>query len=202
MWRCVPSPPSPDCWFHFPSSPTPLSSRFRALIGRRPRRTLVGVRSVQEAVPMSYAETYRRALHRPEEFWAEAAEAIDWERRWDRVLDRSRPPFYRWFPGARLNTCWNALDRHVAAGRGERIALIWDSAVTGQIKQFTYRELRGEVARLAGVLAGLGVGKGDRVLIYMPMVPEAAMAMLACARIGAIHSVVFGGFAAHELATR
>jgi propionyl-CoA synthetase len=149
-----------------------------------------------------YAETYRRSIERPEEFWAEAAEAIDWERRWDRVLDASRPPFYRWFAGARLNTCWNALDRHVAAGRGDRIALIWDSPVTGQTKQFTYRELRDQVARLAGVLAGLGVGKGDRVLIYMPMVPEAAMAMLACARIGAVHSVVFGGFAAHELATR
>jgi len=149
-----------------------------------------------------YAETYRRSLERPEEFWAEAAEAIDWERRWDRVLDASRPPFYRWFPGARLNTCWNAVDRHVAAGRGDRIALIWDSPVTGQVRHFTYRELRDEVARLAGVLTALGVTKGDRVLIYMPMVPEAAFAMLACARIGAIHSVVFGGFAAHELATR
>ena len=149
-----------------------------------------------------YLETYRRSLERPEEFWAEAAEAIDWERRWDRVLDVSRPPFYRWFPGARLNTCWNAVDRHVAAGRGERVALIWDSPVTGQIRHFTYRELQGEVARLAGVLTGLGVAKGDRVLIYMPMVPEAAFAMLACARIGAVHSVVFGGFAAHELATR
>jgi len=149
-----------------------------------------------------YKETYRRSLERPEEFWAEAAEAIDWERRWDRVLDDSRPPFYRWFAGARLNTCWNALDRHVAAGHGDLIALIWDSPVTGQIKRFTYRELRDEVARLAGVLAGLGVVKGDRVLIYMPMLPEAAMAMLACARIGAVHSVVFGGFAAHELATR
>ena len=138
----------------------------------------------------------------PEEFWAEAADAIDWERRWDRVLDRSRPPFYRWFSGARLNTCWNALDRHVAAGRGERAALIWDSPVTGQVERFTYRRMQDEVARLAGALAGLGVAKGDRVLIYMPMVPEAAMAMLACARIGAIHSVVFGGFAAHELATR
>jgi propionyl-CoA synthetase len=149
-----------------------------------------------------YAETYRRSLERPEEFWAEAADAIDWERRWDCVLDTSRPPFYRWFPGARLNTCWNAVDRHVAAGRGERVALIWDSPVTGEVRHFTYRELRDEVARLAGVLAGLGVGKGERVLIYMPMVPEAAFAMLACARIGAIHSVVFGGFAAHELATR
>ncbi len=149
-----------------------------------------------------YAETYRRSLERPEEFWAEAAEAIDWERRWDRVLDRSRPPFFRWFAGGRLNTCWNAVDRHVAAGRGERVALIWDSPVTGQIRHFTYRELREEVARLAGVLASLGVAKGDRVLIYLPMVPEAAFAMLACARIGAVHSVVFGGFAAHELATR
>jgi len=149
-----------------------------------------------------YAETYRRSLERPEEFWAEAAEAIDWERRWDRVLDASRPPFYRWFAGGRLNTCWNAVDRHVVAGRGERVALIWDSPVTGQIRHFTYLELRDEVARLAGVLASLGVVKGDRVLIYMPMVPEAAFAMLACARIGAIHSVVFGGFAARELATR
>jgi propionyl-CoA synthetase len=149
-----------------------------------------------------YAETYRRSIEQPEEFWAEAAEAIDWERRWDRVLDASRPPFYRWFPGARLNTCWNALDRHVAAGTGERVALIWDSPVTNQVQRFTYRQMRDEVARLAGVLAGLGVVKSDRVLIYMPMVPEAAFAMLACARLGAIHSVVFGGFAAHELATR
>ena len=118
------------------------------------------------------------------------------------MLDASRPPFYRWFAGGRLNTCWNAVDRHVAAGRGERVALIWDCPVTGQIRHFTYLELQGEVARLAGVLASLGVVKGDRVLIYMPMVPEAAFAMLACARIGAIHSVVSGGFAAHELATR
>ena len=153
-------------------------------------------------MPTGYAETYRRSLERPEEFWAEAAEVIDWERRWDQVLDCSRPPFSRWFPGARLNTCWNALDRHVAAGNGERTALIWDSPVSGEVMRFTYRRLRDEVALLAGVLAGLGVGKGDRVLIYMPMVPQAAMAMLACARIGAIHSVVFGGFAAHELATR
>src|SRR6516165_12032577 len=153
-------------------------------------------------MPTGYAETYRRSIERPEEFWAEAAEAIDWERRWDRVLDASRPPFYRWFAGARLNTCWNALDRHVAAGRGERTALIWDSPVTGSIAHFTYRELRDEVARLAGVLTGLGVVRGDRVLIYMPMVPESAFAMLACARIGAVHSVVFGGFAAHELAKR
>ena len=149
-----------------------------------------------------YLETYRRSLAEPEAFWAEAAEAIDWEKRWDRVLDDSRPPFYRWFSGARLNTSWNALDRHVAAGNGDRLALIWDSPVTDQVVRFTYRELRDRVAHFAGVLAGLGVKTGDRVLIYMPMVPEAAVAMLACARIGAIHSVVFGGFASHELATR
>jgi propionyl-CoA synthetase len=150
----------------------------------------------------SYADTYHRSLDRPEEFWAEAAEAIDWERRWDRVLDDSRPPFFRWFAGARLNTCWNALDRHIAAGSGERVALIWDSPAAGRIERYTYRELRDRVARFAGALAELGVTKGDRVLIYMPMVPEAAVAMLACARIGAVHSVVFGGFAPHELATR
>jgi len=149
-----------------------------------------------------YAETYRRSLDEPEALWAEAAEALDWDKRWDRVLDDSRPPFYRWFQGARLNTCWNALDRHVAAGRGERTALIWDSPVTDSIRRLTYRQLRDEVARFAGVLTGLGVKAGERVLIYMPMVPEAAVAMLACARIGAVHSVVFGGFAAHELATR
>src|SRR5947207_7114875 len=150
----------------------------------------------------SYAETYRRWIEKREEFWSEAAEAIEWERRWDRVLDDTRPPFYRWFAGARLNTCWNALDRHVAAGQGERLALVWDSPVTNTIMRFTYRDLRDRVARFAGVLARLGVKTGDRVLIYMPMVPEAAIAMLACARIGAIHSVVFGGLASHELATR
>jgi propionyl-CoA synthetase len=149
-----------------------------------------------------YAEAYRRSLADPEGFWAEAAEAIDWEKRWDQVLDQSNPPFYLWFKGGRLNTCHNALDRHVAQGRGEQLALIYDSPVSGQIQRFTYRELRDRVAQLAGALRGLGVEKGDRVLIYMPMVPEAAMAMLACARLGAIHSVVFGGFAAPELATR
>src|SRR6266699_2818049 len=113
---------------------------------------------------MGYAETYRRSLAEPEAFWAEAAAAIDWERRWDRVLDDTRPPFYRWFAGARLNTCWNALDRHVAAGRGERVALIWDSPVTGSIERFTYREMRDRVARVAGALVGLGVKPGDRVL--------------------------------------
>ncbi|HLJ19192.1 MAG TPA: AMP-binding protein, partial [Stellaceae bacterium] len=149
-----------------------------------------------------YEEMFRRSLADPAGFWGEAAEAIDWERRWDRVLDDSRAPFTLWFAGGRLNTCWNALDRHVEKGRADQTALIYDSPVTATIKKFTYRQLRDEVARLAGALASLGVVKGDRVLIYMPMVPEAAMAMLACARIGAIHSVVFGGFAAPELATR
>src|SRR5690349_2248861 len=149
-----------------------------------------------------YEEAYRRSLADPEGFWAEAAQAIDWEERWESVLDRSRAPFYLWFKGGRLNTCWNALDRHVEKGRGEQVALIYDSPVTGTVKRFTYRQLRDHVATLAGALQSLGVAKGDRVLIYMPMVPEAAMAMLACARIGAIHSVVFGGFAAPELATR
>jgi propionyl-CoA synthetase len=149
-----------------------------------------------------YEETYRRAMANPAGFWAEAAEAIDWERRWDRVLDDGDPPFYRWFAGGRLNTCWNALDRHVAGGRAEQTALIYDSPVTAIKQSWSYRALRDEVARLAGALKAMGVGKGDRVLIYMPMVPEAVMAMLACARLGAVHSVVFGGFAAPELATR
>jgi propionyl-CoA synthetase len=149
-----------------------------------------------------YEDAYRRSLADLEGFWAEAATAIAWERPWDQVLDASHPPFYRWFRGGRLNTCYNALDRHVAAGHGDQLALIYDSPVTGQVKRFTYRALTDAVARLAGALVAMGVGKGDRVLLYMPMVPEAAMAMLACARIGAIHSVVFGGFAAPELATR
>jgi propionyl-CoA synthetase len=153
-------------------------------------------------MPSLYEEVYRRSLADPEGFWAEAAEALHWERRWDRVLDDSNKPFYRWFTGGRLNTCYNALDRHVAAGQGDRVALIYDSPVTNTIEKFTYAELTREVARLAGALRDLGVAQGDRVLIYMPMVPEAAMAMLACARIGAVHSVVFGGFKPAELASR
>ena len=149
-----------------------------------------------------YEEIYRRSLEDPDGFWAEAATAIDWDEPWERVLDDSQAPFYRWFSGGRLNTCHNALDRHVEGGRGDQLALIYDSPVTGTAATFTYRELRDEVARFAGVLAAQGVQPGDRVVIYMPMVPEAVIAMLACARIGAIHSVVFGGFAAHELASR
>ena len=152
-------------------------------------------------MPSRYDAVYERSLRDPE-FWAEAAESVDWLRRWDRVRDQAGPSGVRWFPGATTNTCYNALDRHVAAGHGARTALVYDSPVTGSGASWSYAELRDEVARFAGALAGLGVKAGDRVLIYMPMVPEAVVAMLACARIGAIHSVVFGGFAAKELATR
>ena len=149
-----------------------------------------------------FDEIHARSLADPEGFWGEAAAAIDWDRKWDKVLDDSGAPFYRWFSGGRLNTCHNALDRHVEAGRGAQAALIYDSPVTDTIKTYSYAELRDEVAAFAGALAAQGVVKGDRVILYMPMVPQAAIAMLACARLGAIHSVVFGGFAANELATR
>ena len=149
-----------------------------------------------------YEEIFQRSVKDPEAFWAEAAEAITWQKKWDRVLDGSNKPFYRWFSGGELNTCYNALDRHVESGRADQTALIYDSPVTKQVQKFTYRELLDQVSRFAGVLKGLGVGKGDTVVIYLPMIPQAAVAMLACARLGAIHSVVFGGFAPHELAIR
>jgi len=153
-------------------------------------------------VSHGFDEIYRRSLEDREGFWAEAASAIDWDEPWERVLDDSGAPFYRWFTGGRMNTCHNALDRHVDNGRADQTALIYDSPVTDTVASYTYRELRDEVARFAGALAAQGVEPGDRVIVYMPMVPEAVIAMLACARIGAIHSVVFGGFAANELATR
>jgi propionyl-CoA synthetase len=149
-----------------------------------------------------YDDVYARSMSDPEGFWGAAAEDIHWERRWDRVFDGSRSPFDRWFVGGTLNTCYNALDLHVDRGRGKQPALIYDSPVTGTVKSFTYRELRDLVARCAGMLRAQGVERGDRVILYMPMVPEAVIAMLACARIGAVHSVVFGGFAPKELATR
>jgi propionyl-CoA synthetase len=148
-----------------------------------------------------YQETYRRWQSDPEAFWSDAAREIDWIRPWDRTYAKI-DGLDRWFVGAECNTCWNAIDRHVVAGNGGRTALIYDSPLAGSKASFTYAELQDEVATLAAVLAGHGISKGDRVLIYMPMIPEAAFAMLACARIGAIHSVVFGGFAAAELATR
>jgi propionyl-CoA synthetase len=150
----------------------------------------------------AYHAAYQQSLADPDAFWCEAAAAIDWNTPPPRVLDADRPPFYRWFTGGSLNTCHNALDRHVAAGRGDQPAIHYDSPVTGARRTITYAALLDEVARFAGVLRGLGVEKGDRVVVYMPMVPEAVVAMLACARIGAIHSVVFGGFAPAELAAR
>lgn len=148
------------------------------------------------------ADVYAAARRAPEAFWAEAAAAIDWTKPWSRVLDGTHAPFYRWFTGAGLNTCWNAVDRHVDTGRAGNVALIYDSPVTGSLASYTFEQLRDEVALLAGALASLGVGRGDTVVIYMPMVPQAVFAMLACARLGAIHSVVFGGFASAELAAR
>ena len=150
----------------------------------------------------SYHDVYARSLADPEGFWGEAARAIDWIEPPTRTLDATRAPFVRWFPGGVLNTCANAVDRHIEAGRGAQTALIHDSPLTGARAQLTYSQLGDRVARFAGALARLGVTRGDRVVVYMPMVPEAVIAMLACARLGAIHSVVFGGFAAAELAAR
>jgi len=152
--------------------------------------------------PAEFDTLYRRSIERPEEFWAEAAEDLRWYKRWDRVLDDSRKPFYRWFVGGELNTCYNAIDLHVERGRGAQPALIYDSPVTDTIRVFTFRELQDQVARFAGALRRYGVQKGDRVVIYMPMIPEAIVATYACARIGAVHSIVFGGFAPEELAKR
>ena len=149
-----------------------------------------------------YREMFDASIADPAAFWADAAKAVTWTREPTQILDDSNPPFYRWFPDGELNTCANALDRHVEGGRGDQPALIYDSPVTGSQRTYTYRELLDQTARFAGALRGLGVDKGDRVVIYMPMIPEAVIAMLACARLGAVHSVVFGGFAASELAAR
>ena len=149
-----------------------------------------------------YHDVYQRALRDPIAFWREAAEAIDWYEKPAQVFDPSAGVYGRWYVGAVCNTCFNAVDRHVLRGRGDQAAVIYDSPVTGAKRTLTYAQLLAEVKTLAGVLADLGVSRGDRVILYMPMVPEALVAMLACARIGAIHSVVFGGFAAKELATR
>ena len=151
---------------------------------------------------MGYKEVYASWKSDPEAFWLNAADAIDWDRKPTRALNDGNAPLYEWLDDGLVNTCWNAVDRHVAAGRGDQDAIIHDSPVTGTKSRITYAELRDRVARLAGALASRGVSKGDRVVIYMPMIPEALVAMLACARIGAIHSVIFGGFAANELAVR
>ena len=149
-----------------------------------------------------YDAVYQESIRNPDKFWGEAAEDVRWIKKWDRVLDDSNKPFYRWFSGGVLNTCYNMVDYHVEQGRGDQAAIIYDSPVTSTIRKITYRQLRDEVAKFAGALAAQDIVKGDRVLIYMPMIPEALIAMLACARLGAIHGVVFGGFAPRELATR
>lgn len=150
----------------------------------------------------SYAEAYSAWRRDPEAYWQEEAQGITWSKPWEAVFDPSLGAFGQWFAGGMLNTCYNCLDRHVEAGRGDQPALIYDSPMTGAVRSFTYRDMLDQTARIAGALARLGVTAGDRVVIYMPMVPEAAMTMLACARLGAVHSVVFGGFAAAELSTR
>jgi len=149
-----------------------------------------------------YREVYGQWQANPEAFWAEAAKAIDWVKPPKKIFDAEAGVYGRWFPDATCNTCWNAVDRHVKKGRGAQTAIIYDSPVTNSKRKISYEQLQLEVASLAAVLKDKGVGKGDRVIVYMPMIPEAVVGMLACARIGAIHSVVFGGFAAKELATR
>jgi propionyl-CoA synthetase len=149
-----------------------------------------------------YEEAYDQSINDPDEFWGKIAEDCHWYKKWDKVLDDSNKPFFRWFTGGETNTCYNAVDLHVDNGRGDQDAIIYDSPVTNTIQKYTFSQLRDQVSKFAGVIASKGVGKGDRVIIYMPMIPEAVFAMLACARIGAVHSVVFGGFAANELATR
>lgn len=149
-----------------------------------------------------FDDVFKHSVENPTEFWGEAAKGITWYKEYDKVLDDSNAPFYKWFPGGKMNTCYNAIDRHVEGGRADQTAIIYDSPVTNTIQKITYKELLDKVATFAGGLASQGVGKGDTVVIYMPMIPEAAIAMLACARLGAIHSVVFGGFAPHELAIR
>src|SRR4051812_33909857 len=197
-----------------PPSPSPRGLSHR----RHPPRPgatsmLRTVRSAQRVFPSGpscrqyggmadYRVEHARSIEDPEGYWAEQAQLVDWIKKPRRILDDDHPPFYRWFPDATLNTCYNALDRHVVHGHGDRTALIYDSAVADSRQSYSYARLLERTAAFAGALQALGVERGDRVVIYMPMVPEAVFAMLACARIGAVHSVVFGGFAAHELAVR
>ena len=150
----------------------------------------------------TYNSVFSKSIQNKEDFWSKAAEDVRWIKKPTQILDASNPPFYKWFKGGKINTCFNALDRHVEEGNGDRTAIIFDSAMTGVKKKYSYQELTKEVSILAGALQAHGVQKGDRVIIYMPMIPESIMAMLACARIGAVHSVVFGGFASAELASR
>ena len=151
---------------------------------------------------MSYKEIYQQSIEQPEDFWRDKAQDLPWFKFPQTILSKDDNGIDRWFSDGEMNTAYMALDHHVENGRADQLALIYDSPVSGQKRQYSYRELRDEVAKAAGMIADQGVGKGDRVIIYLPMIPEAAIAMLACARLGAIHSVVFGGFAANELAVR
>lgn len=150
----------------------------------------------------TFDKIYQSSIDDPDAFWAQAAEQIHWYKKWDKVLDDSDAPFYRWFTGGRTNVCYNAVDRHVEQGHGDQLAIIHDSPITGSQQKITYKDLQRRVAEFSGALVACGVSQGERVIIYMPMIPEAVVAMLACARIGAVHSVVFGGFASNELAVR
>ena len=149
-----------------------------------------------------FKEIYRKSIEDPENFWREASDDIFWFKKPTKILNKSNPPFYKWFEDGVTNTCYNALDIHIDNGQGQKTALIYDSPITGKKSKLTYEDLRSKVSKFAGALTNQGVNKGDRVIIYMPMIPEAVIAMLACGRIGAIHSVVFGGFASNELASR
>ena len=151
---------------------------------------------------INFKEIYQKSISKPEEFWSEISNDIFWFQKPTKILNKSNPPFYKWFEDGKTNTCFNALDIHVDKGKGDKTALIYDSPITGNKKKFTYKELKEKVSKFAGALKNQGINKGDIIIIYMPMIPEAVVAMLACGRIGAIHSVVFGGFASNELASR
>jgi len=174
---------------------------FTSIIGSRLEESLED-EALRRGISIEYLDTFRRSLESPEELWAEVGEVLDWDRPWNKVLDNTDQPFTKWYDGGELNACNNAVDRHIRAGKGGKVALIHDSPVTNTVTKVTYAELYEEVSKLAGVMASLGVKKGDRVIIYMPLIPQAIFAMLATVRLGAIHSVVFGGFAARELAVR
>ena len=149
-----------------------------------------------------YEEIYQKSIQNREDFWKEISENIFWYKKPSKILNTNNPPFYKWFEDGVTNTCYNALDLHIDEGRGDKLAIIYDSPITGTKKNITYNELREKVALFGGALKNLGINKGDRVIIYMPMIPEAVIAMLPCGRIGPVHSVVSGGFAANELASR
>ena len=153
-------------------------------------------------MPGKYEKIYSSSIKDRESFWKKVSDDIFWYKKPSKILNSSNPPFYKWFEDGITNTCYNALDFHIDKGRGDRTAIIYDSPITGEKSKFSYKELRDKVSVFAGALKNQGINKGDRVIIYMPMIPEAVIAMLACGRIGAVHSVVFGGFAANELASR